>query len=66
MHQSQVLRGGHALFPHHVGVDGTDAGFERLEDAWPTNLAAVRRHFLDHLAGIDLKSLAAALQKVAM
>lgn len=44
----------------------TDAGFARLEEAWPTNLAAVRRHFLDHLAGIDLKSLATALQKVAM
>jgi DNA-binding MarR family transcriptional regulator len=44
----------------------TDAGLARLEEAWPTNLAAVRRHFLDHLAGMDLKSLAAALQKVAM
>ncbi|MFE2053508.1 MarR family winged helix-turn-helix transcriptional regulator [Streptomyces sp. NPDC059459] len=44
----------------------TDAGLARLEEAWPTNLAAVRRHFLDHLAEMDLKSLAAALQKVAM
>ncbi|MBQ0887115.1 MarR family transcriptional regulator [Streptomyces sp. RM72] len=44
----------------------TDAGLARLEEAWPTNLAAVRRHFLDHLAGIDFKSLAAALQRVAM
>ncbi|MER6345169.1 MarR family winged helix-turn-helix transcriptional regulator [Streptomyces sp. NPDC001595] len=43
----------------------TDAGFRRLEEAWPTNLAAVRRYFLDHLAGLDLKKLAAALQKVA-
>uniref|UniRef100_UPI000EF5D66E MarR family winged helix-turn-helix transcriptional regulator n=1 Tax=Streptomyces sp. E5N298 TaxID=1851983 RepID=UPI000EF5D66E len=25
----------------------TDAGLARLEEAWPTNLAAVRRHFLD-------------------
>ncbi|MEH0821450.1 MULTISPECIES: MarR family winged helix-turn-helix transcriptional regulator [unclassified Micromonospora] len=43
----------------------TDAGFARLEQAWPTSLAAVRRHFLDHLAGLDLKKLAAALHKVA-
>ncbi|MGK5440235.1 MarR family winged helix-turn-helix transcriptional regulator [Micromonospora sp. URMC 105] len=43
----------------------TDAGFARLEQAWPTSLAAVRRHFLDHLAGLDLKTLAAALQKAA-
>ncbi|ANJ11997.1 MULTISPECIES: MarR family winged helix-turn-helix transcriptional regulator [Streptomyces] len=43
----------------------TDTGFARLEEAWPANLAAVRRHFLDHLAGIDLVSLAAALRKVA-
>ncbi|GIF48823.1 MarR family transcriptional regulator [Asanoa ferruginea] len=43
----------------------TDAGLARLEEAWPSNLGAVRRHFLDHLAGIDLKTLAAALQRVA-
>ncbi|MDH6464753.1 DNA-binding MarR family transcriptional regulator [Micromonospora sp. A200] len=42
----------------------TDAGFARLTQAWPTNLAAVRRHFLDHLAGLDLKQLAEALGKV--
>jgi len=43
----------------------TDAGLARLEAAWPTHLAAVRRHFLDHLAGIDLARLAQALQAVA-
>ncbi|MBM0256726.1 MarR family winged helix-turn-helix transcriptional regulator [Micromonospora sp. 4G55] len=43
----------------------TDAGLARLTQAWPTNLAAVRRHFLDHLAGLDLKQLAEALEKVA-
>ncbi|MGW6961604.1 MarR family winged helix-turn-helix transcriptional regulator [Streptomyces chartreusis] len=43
----------------------TDVGFRRLEEAWPTNLAAVRRHFLEHLAGLDLQKLAAAFQKVA-
>lgn len=43
----------------------TDTGLRRLEEAWPSNLAALRRHFLDHLAGLDLKALAAALQNVA-
>ncbi|MGR6317555.1 MarR family winged helix-turn-helix transcriptional regulator [Micromonospora soli] len=43
----------------------TDAGFARLSDAWPSHLAAVRRHFLDHLAGLDLKKVAAALENVA-
>ncbi|MER5409121.1 MarR family transcriptional regulator [Streptomyces sp. NPDC002769] len=43
----------------------TDAGFTRLEEAWPTNLAAVRRHFLDHLKDLDLKKLAAALRNIS-
>ncbi|MFB8754426.1 MarR family winged helix-turn-helix transcriptional regulator [Streptomyces nigra] len=43
----------------------TESGFARLEQAWPSNLAAVRRHFLDHLTDIDLKTFAAALRKVA-
>ncbi|MER7439463.1 MarR family winged helix-turn-helix transcriptional regulator [Micromonospora avicenniae] len=43
----------------------TDAGLARLEQAWPTNLAATRRHFLDHLAGLDLEELAAAMRKIA-
>ncbi|WP_121702485.1 MarR family transcriptional regulator, partial [Streptomyces sp. E5N298] len=43
----------------------TDAGLARLEEAWPTNLAAVRRHFLDHLTGLDLKQLAVALRNIA-
>ncbi|MEV7685345.1 MarR family winged helix-turn-helix transcriptional regulator [Streptomyces bungoensis] len=43
----------------------TDAGLARLQEAWPSNLAAVRRHFLDHLEGLDLAELAAALRKVA-
>jgi DNA-binding MarR family transcriptional regulator len=43
----------------------TDAGLARLDEAWPTNIASVRRHFLDHLAGLDLKALGQALQNVA-
>ncbi|GGL17522.1 transcriptional regulator [Sphaerisporangium melleum] len=43
----------------------TDAGLARLENAWPVNLASVRRHFLDHLEGIDVARLARAVQRVA-
>jgi DNA-binding MarR family transcriptional regulator len=43
----------------------TDAGFARLEQAWPTNLASMRRNFLDHLKGIDLAMLAKAFEQTA-
>lgn len=43
----------------------TDAGLDRLERAWPSNLASVRRHLLDHLEGLDVAALARAIQKVA-
>ncbi|MGV9351332.1 MarR family winged helix-turn-helix transcriptional regulator [Streptomyces spiralis] len=43
----------------------TEAGLTRLQEAWPTNLAAIRRHFLDHLEGLDLRKLATAFQNVA-
>jgi DNA-binding MarR family transcriptional regulator len=43
----------------------TDAGLARLEQAWPTHLASVRRHVFDHLHGIDLAQLASALQRFA-
>ncbi|MEV6629547.1 MarR family winged helix-turn-helix transcriptional regulator [Actinoplanes sp. NPDC051470] len=39
----------------------TDAGFERLREAWPTHLASVRRHIFDHLTELELRKLAAAL-----
>ncbi|AVH61049.1 MULTISPECIES: MarR family winged helix-turn-helix transcriptional regulator [Streptomyces] len=42
----------------------TDAGMARLQEVYPVNLAAVRRHFLDHLVGLDLRKLAAALRDV--
>jgi DNA-binding MarR family transcriptional regulator len=38
----------------------TDAGLDRLREAWPTHLASVRRHIFDHLDGLDLDRLAAA------
>jgi DNA-binding MarR family transcriptional regulator len=43
----------------------TDAGLARLQQAWPTHLASVRRHVFDHLDGIDLVQLARALQRFA-
>ncbi|WP_245718956.1 MarR family winged helix-turn-helix transcriptional regulator [Micromonospora rhizosphaerae] len=43
----------------------TDAGFARLERAWPTNLASIRRNFLDHLQGLDLAMLAKAFERTA-
>ncbi|MFG3659087.1 MarR family winged helix-turn-helix transcriptional regulator [Streptomyces sp. NPDC047706] len=43
----------------------TDAGLARLESAWQAHLAAVRRHLLDHLAGLDLRTLATAFQDIA-
>ncbi|WP_154943109.1 MarR family winged helix-turn-helix transcriptional regulator [Micromonospora palomenae] len=42
----------------------TDAGFARLEQSWPSHLAAVRRRFLDHFEGFDLARLASAFQRV--
>jgi len=43
----------------------TDAGLARLREAWPSHLASVRRHILDHLDGLDLDQLATALNKIA-
>jgi DNA-binding MarR family transcriptional regulator len=43
----------------------TDAGLARLQRAWPTHLASVRRHIFDHLGEIDLRALAAALDAMA-
>jgi DNA-binding MarR family transcriptional regulator len=43
----------------------TDAGLERLRQAWPTHLASVRRHVFDHLNDIDVPAFATALQRFA-
>ena len=42
----------------------TDLGRRRLEDAAPTHVEGVRRHFLSQLEGQDLKALAASLNAV--
>jgi DNA-binding MarR family transcriptional regulator len=43
----------------------TDAGLTRLRGAWPTHLASVRRHMMDHLNALDLPAVTAALQRFA-
>jgi DNA-binding MarR family transcriptional regulator len=43
----------------------TPGGLDRLRQAWPSHLAAVRRHVIDHLGGLDLVSLAEALANIA-
>lgn len=44
----------------------TDAGLARLEQAYPSHLASVRRHVLDHLGDVDLMALAQALRRFAV
>ncbi len=43
----------------------TDAGLGRLRRAWPTHLASVRRHVMNHLSELDLPVVTAALQHFA-
>jgi len=43
----------------------TGAGLKRLRAAWPTHLASVRRHVIDHLNDLDLPTVTAALQRFA-
>jgi DNA-binding MarR family transcriptional regulator len=43
----------------------TDAGFTRLEQAYPRHLEGVRRHVMDHLNGLDLVAFAEAVGEIA-
>lgn len=43
----------------------TDAGFTRLQAAYPTHLLSVRRNVVDHLQGLDLVALADAVAQFA-
>jgi DNA-binding MarR family transcriptional regulator len=43
----------------------TPAGFARLEQAYPIHLAGVRKHVMDHLAGLDLPAFAEAMSGIA-
>jgi DNA-binding MarR family transcriptional regulator len=42
-----------------------EAGLSRLQQAWPSNLASVRRHIFDHLDGIDLAPVTRVLELIA-
>ncbi len=43
----------------------TDPGWKMLEQAWPTNLASVRRHIFSRLEGCNLAAAAEALERIA-
>ena len=43
----------------------TDAGLVKLQQAYTTHLRGVREHVMDHLAGVDLDALAAAVERFA-
>lgn len=42
----------------------TESGLVRLRSAYGVHLASVRRRVVDHLAGVDLHALAAALNHI--
>lgn len=57
---------------HRSATDGrsrsavlTDAGLERLHQAWPTHLASVRHHVFAHLGEVDLPTTTTALEHFA-
>lgn len=43
----------------------TDAGLAQLKESWPSHLASVRRHVLDHVQGEDLAQLTRVLRRIA-
>lgn len=43
----------------------TDTGLDRLRQAWPSHLASVRRHVIDHVRALDLPAFTTALQRFA-
>lgn len=43
----------------------TDLGLSRLQEAYPTHLASVRRHVVDHWQSVDLVQFAQALDAIA-
>ncbi|MEU7305501.1 MarR family transcriptional regulator [Streptomyces sp. NPDC007206] len=43
----------------------TSAGWTRLKQAWPTNLASVRRHIFSRLEGCDVAAAARVLERIA-
>jgi DNA-binding MarR family transcriptional regulator len=43
----------------------TSAGWTQLKQAWPTNLASVRRHVFSRLEGCDIAAAAQVLERIA-
>ncbi|WP_406387469.1 MarR family winged helix-turn-helix transcriptional regulator [Streptomyces sp. NBC_00887] len=43
----------------------TSSGRARLEQAWPTNLASVRRHVFSRIEGCDIAAAAEVLARIA-
>jgi DNA-binding MarR family transcriptional regulator len=43
----------------------TEAGLKRLTRAWPSHLASVRRHVMDHLTNIDMDAFANDVEAIA-
>ncbi len=43
----------------------TNPGWKMLEQAWPTNLASVRRHIFSRLEGCNVAAAAEALERIA-
>ncbi|MEE1664257.1 MarR family winged helix-turn-helix transcriptional regulator [Streptomyces sp. WAC07094] len=43
----------------------TAAGLALLKEAWPTNLASVRRHVFSRLEGCDIAAAAEVLERIA-
>ncbi|MCH9815636.1 MAG: MarR family transcriptional regulator [Actinomycetia bacterium] len=54
---AQDARGANAIL--------TDKGLARLQQAYPTHLASVRRHVVDHWQGLDLAQLSQGLNQIA-
>jgi DNA-binding MarR family transcriptional regulator len=43
----------------------TGSGLARLRQAWPAQLASVRRHVIDHLENLDLPPITTAMSRFA-
>ncbi|MFD9006855.1 MarR family winged helix-turn-helix transcriptional regulator [Streptomyces sp. NPDC059582] len=43
----------------------TGSGWTQLKQAWPTNLASVRRHIFSRLEGCDIAAAAEVLERIA-
>ncbi|MFD4612240.1 MarR family winged helix-turn-helix transcriptional regulator [Streptomyces sp. NPDC058440] len=44
----------------------TTAGWTQLKQAWPTNLASVRRHVFSRLEGCDIAAATEVLERIAL